>query len=448
MALIALPLLSGCTLIPRYERPGAPVAAQFPGTETGGEAHPAEIGWKDFIGDPQLRDLVALALINNRDLRVAILNVDKAKAQYRVERAALAPTVDANGSFTRSRSSGVTSSQWAVSGSVSWELDLFGRVRSLKEQALEQYLATEEAQRAAQVSVVAQVATEYFAWREAEQQRELAQQTLGSVKETFSVMKASFDAGAVNELDLRTSEGQVESARINLTVAERQIGTARDALVLLIGEEIPEKLAPAASFDEAAILATIPAGLPSQMIEQRPDIREAEHTLKAANANIGAARAAFFPTITLTGALGGASTELSSLFGSAGSAWAFAPQISVPLFSGGKNAANLTIAEVEKRIEVAHYEKAIQTAFREVADALVGAETYARQVREGMALVETQSRRFELAQVRFSSGEDSYLNVLSAQRDLYSAQRDVLDARYNELASRVSLYKSLGGGWK
>lgn len=453
--------LSGCTMIPNYQRPSAPIAAQYPATSGTNESNTADIGWRDFITEERLRKLVELALVNNRDLRVAVLNVEQSRAQYRITRSSLLPTVEAGGSYTRAKSSqsgavneiggssGRTYDVWSASvGTTSYEVDLFGRVRSLSRQALEKYFATDEARRSAQISLVAEVATQYFALREAEEQLALARRTLQAVQDSYALNKASFDAGAINELDLRTAEGQVETARINVLTYERQCSQIENALVLLIGQSLPADLPAASGFGKTNLLAEISPGLPSELIQRRADILQAEHTLKAVNANIGAARAAFFPRITITSSVGTTSDEFSKLFGSGTGVWSFSPQISLPIFTGGQVRADLDSAKIGTRIEVANYEKAIQTAFREVADALVANGSYAQQIGAESKLAETQQRRFDLANLRYRQGEDSYLNVLSAQQDLYSAQQGLLQAQYNKLASQIALYKALGGGWK
>ena len=443
-------VLSGCTMIPQYERPAAPVAAQYPGlAETRKESAASDIAWQNFFAEERLKKLIELALANNRDFRVAILNVEQSRAQYRITRSASFPTVDGSGSYTRQRASGVTSDQWSASlGTTAYEVDLFGRVRSLNRQALEKYLATAEARRSAQISLVAEVANQYFTLRQAEEQLQLARQTLASVQGSYGLNEATFDAGASNELDLRTAEGQVQTAKINALTYERQVAQAENYLVLLVGQPLPADLPASRSFGDTNVLVDVPAGLPSELIQRRPDILEAEHTLKAANANIGAARAAFFPTITLTASIGATSSQLSKLFGSGTGIWSFSPQVTLPIFTGGQNRADLDSAKVSTRIEVANYEKAIQTAFREVADALVANSSYASQIAEQGTLIDAQQRRFDLANTRYRQGEDSYLNVLSAQQDLYSAQQGLLEAQFNKLASQISLYTALGGGWK
>jgi len=460
----AASLGAGCTMIPKYERPAAPVATVYPGATTAsGQLAAAELSWTNFISEPRLATLISLALTNNRDLRVAVLNVAESRAQYRISRADLFPTVDASGSFTRSQASAIgvapgaggssassfTSSEWSAGiGTTDYEVDLFGRVRSLSREALEKYFATVEARRSAQITLVAEVATQYFAQRQAEEQLGLARQTLAAVQASYALNQATFDAGATTELDLRTAEGQVQTAKINILDYERQRRQAGNALALLVGEPIPAGLPASGPFDRTNLLAAIPAGLPSELLEQRPDILAAEHTLKAANADIGSARAAFFPRLTLTTSIGTTSSQFSQLFGSGTGVWSFAPQITVPIFAGGQLRADLEASKINRSIEVANYEKAIQTAFREVADALDGTTAYAAELAEQATLIAAQSRRYELANLRYRQGEDTYLNVLSAQQDLYSAQQNRLLTQYSLLAGQISLYQALGGGWK
>jgi multidrug efflux system outer membrane protein len=441
-------LAAGCTMIPSYTRPSAPVAAQFPGVTATNEVRAASLPWRNFFADERLKNLIGLALTNNRDMRVAILNVEESRAEYRVTRSSLFPAVDAGGSYTRSHAMGVTSSSWSANlGTTSWELDLFGRARSLNRQALEKYFSTDEARRSEQVSLVSEVATEYFTLRESEELLALSQRTLQSVQESYGLNKAMFEAGATSELDVREAEGEVQSAKISVTTYQRQKAQAENYLVLLIGGPLPADLPAPSAFTATNLLTEIPAGLPSELLQQRPDILEAEHTLKADNANVGAARAAFFPTISLTASAGSTSAQLSKLFGSGTGVWNFAPQVTVPLFTGGQNLADLEAAKITKRIDVADYEKAIQTAFREVTDALVGVSTYAQQIDQEAALVTVQQRRYDLATARYRQGEDTYLNALTAQQDLFSAQQGLLETQYNKLASQISLYQALGGGW-
>lgn len=455
----------GCSLIPKYTRPAPPVAPEFPGATPASAGYQAsDVEWRDFFGDERLKKLIELALVNNRDMRVAVLNVEESRAEYRVTRSASYPTVNVSGSYTRSAlsstgfpqagsgsgtSSTFISNEWSASvGTSSYEVDLWGRVRSLNRQALEQYFATDEGRRNEQISLVSQIATEYFTEREAQELLDLSRRTLETVQQSYNLNKAMFDAGASNELDLREAESQVETAQINVTTYQREIAQAENDLALLVGEPLPKDLPAASPFNDPNLFKAIRPGLPSDLLERRPDILEAEHTLKAANANIGAARAAFFPTIVLTGSVGSTSGQLTNLFSPGTGVWSFSPQFTMPIFKGGELRANLDAARVTERIDVANYEKAIQTAFREVADALVAAESYSRQIEQDTSLVGSEQRRYDLATLRYEHGADTYLNVLSAQQDLFSAQQQLIQAQYNKLSSQISLYQALGGGWK
>lgn len=441
--------LCGCTFMPQYERPAAPIPSEFPHVTDTAAHPPAQLSWRDFVRDERLARLIELALANNRDLRVALLNVEQSRAQYRITRSDALPRIDASGGFTRQHARGLTSNQENLSvGLTAYELDLFGRVRSLTRQALEQYLATEQAGRSARIALIAEVATQYFELRAAQEQLGLAKQTLTVVQDSYDLNQTMFDAGAVAELDLRSAQGQLQTARINVLTYERQSAQAENALALLLGAALPADLPAPRPFGSPDLLAQVPAGLPSELVQRRPDILQAEHTLKSANANVGAARAAFFPTISLTGSVGRASSELSQLFGSGSGVWSFSPQIAVPLFTGGANSANLEAAKVGVSIDVAGYEEAIQTAFREVADALVGVDSYASQIAAEEQAIDAQSRRFELATLRYRQGEDTYLNMLLAQQDLYSAQQGRLQAQLNQLSSQISLFQALGGDWQ
>lgn len=447
--LVAVLALTGCTLIPKYERPAAPVAAQYPGVTQTNASASADLGWETIFADGRLKQLVRLALTNNADYQVAVLNVEQSRAQYRIARSASFPSVSAGGSYTRSGDFTTTSEAWSASlGTTAYEVDLFGRVRSQNRQALEQFFATAEAQRSAKISLVAEVANEYFVLRQTEEQIALAGETLKSVEDSYVLNKANFEAGATSELDLRTAEGQVQTANINLLTYERAREQAVNDLVLLIGQPLPTNLPPTSPFNATNLVAEVPPGLPSELIQRRPDILEAEHTLKAANANIGAARAAFFPTITLTTSVGSTSAQLAKLFGSGTGVWSFAPQVTLPIFTGGQNLADLDSAKISKRIDIVNYQKAIETAFREVSDALVASSSYALQIEAEIKLIAAQQRRYELANLRYRQGEDTYLNVLSAQQDLYSAQQELLQAQLSKLAGQISLYEDLGGGWK
>jgi outer membrane protein, multidrug efflux system len=451
---LAASLLAGCTMAPHYERPAAPVEVNYP-DQAAMEQTVADIDWHSFYADPKLRSLIELALASNRDLRVAVLNIEQARAQYRVQRSQSFPQVDANGSVNASRTPAslsitgepTTSRQYSANVGASFELDLFGRVRSLNGQALEQFLATTEARRAAQISLIAEVANAYLTWSADQEQLGLAQQTLQSQSESYSLTQRRFELGSASELTLRQIQTSVDTARVDVARYTQLIAKDRNALTLLVGSPVPDELAPTVLTDTVSSVADLPAGLPSDLLQRRPDILQAEHELKAAHFNIGAARAAFYPRITLTGSAGSSSADLAGLFKDGSGAWSFAPQISVPLFSGGANRANLDAAWVSRDIEVAQYERAIQSAFREVADALAERRTLGDQLAARLSLVDATTASFKLSQARYERGIDSYLDVLDSQRSMYSAQQGLIDTRLQQLSNTVTLYKVLGGGW-
>uniref|UniRef100_UPI000D368BF6 AdeC/AdeK/OprM family multidrug efflux complex outer membrane factor n=1 Tax=unclassified Variovorax TaxID=663243 RepID=UPI000D368BF6 len=455
-------LLAGCSLMPAYQRPAAPVPATFADAPPGdGPATPvAELGWRDVFTDPALQRVIALALAHNRDLRVAVLNIDKARAQYRVQDAALFPTVDASASGSGSRtpadlsasgSATVAHSYSATLGSSAYELDLFGRVRSLNAQALEQFLSSAEARRSTQISLVAEVANAWLTLAADQDRLRLARDTLASQDRTYRLNQRSFELGMASALTLRQAQTSVETARVDVEKFTAQVAQDRNALVLLAGTDLQAELLPPTLPDVAAAaaspLAAIAPGLPSQLLQRRPDILQAERDLKAANANIGAARAAFYPRISLTASAGSASASLSNMFKDGSRSWSFVPQVTLPIFDGGANRANLDIARTERDIQVAQYEKAVQTAFREVSDALAQRATLGRQLAAQEALVEATSEAHRLSQARFQRGVDSYLSVLDAQRSLYTAQQNLIGTRLSRLSNLVTFYKTLGGGW-
>ncbi|MDF3884201.1 efflux transporter outer membrane subunit [Cupriavidus basilensis] len=460
-------LAAGCTLQPRYERPAAPVAPAFPaggaygqqpaasGAESATAAtRAADIGWRDFFADPRLQRLLELALKNNRDLRVSVLNIEAARAQYQITRAALFPSVNAVASGTRARTpanltaSGRTiAAEYSVGLNASWEIDFFGRIRSLSDQALAQYLSLAESRKAAELALLSSVANQYLAMLAFDDALAVTRATLVTAEESLRITSLKFDVGTGSELDLRQSEGVVEQARANLETETRLRAQAENGLVLLVGEPLPEDLPPGLPLNSQALLADIPAGLPSDLLTRRPDIAAAEQLLLAANANIGAARAAFFPRVTLTGNAGTLSPTLGGLFKPGSGAWSFAPQITLPIFQGGQNVAALDLAQVQKRIEIASYEKAIQTAFREVSDGLAARGTFDNQIKSLERFTGSQERRLVLSDLRYRNGVDSYLSVLTAQNDLYSAQLLLINARLQRLTNLVDLYQFLGGGW-
>ncbi|MBL8266536.1 AdeC/AdeK/OprM family multidrug efflux complex outer membrane factor [Steroidobacter sp.] len=453
---VAASWLAGCTMTPRYEQPAAPVAAEYPDAGSATASSIATIEWQEFYADAKLRELIELALTNNRDLRVAILNIDQARAQYRIQRSDSFPKFNAAGSMSATRvpasvsqtGESLTTRQYDANiGLSAYELDLFGRVRSLNGQALENFLATSEARKATQISLISEVANAYLTWAADLEQLALAQQTLQSQSSSYDLTKRRFELGSASELTLRQIQTSVDTARVNVATYTRLIAQDRNALVLLLGAAVPESLAPTSLSDTVSTVAELPSGLPSDLLSRRPDIVQAEHELKAANFNIGAARAAFYPRITLTGSAGSSSNDLNGLFEAGSGAWSFVPQISVPLFAGGANRANLDAAQVGRQIEVAQYEHAIQSAFREVADALAERNTLGDQLAARQSLVDATATSFRLSQARFERGVDSYLDVLDSQRSLYTAQQGLIDARLQKLTNTVTLYKALGGGW-
>ena len=445
--------LSACSsLIPPYQRPAAPVPAvyapQAAGVPVGEPA--ADIEWQRFFGDDRLKRLIALALENNRDLRIAVLNIEQTRALYDVRRADRLPSVGAGVTASRQPSAtGRLGNAYAVGLAVTgYELDLFGRVHDLGEAALSQYLASAETRKAVQISLVAAVATTYLALAADDELLRVTLQTLGTREESTRLTKLRFDNGASSALDYRQAQSLLEGARVTLAQARRQRALDENALTLLIGQAPPADLAPPLPLEAQRLAADLPAGLPSDLLERRPDIRAAEQQLIGANANIGAARAAFFPRITLTATLGTASSELSGLFKSGSFALTGTGQLLQPIFDAGRNRANLAVARVNREIAVAQYEKSIQTAFREVSDALAGRATLDEQLRAQTALTEALADTYRLADLRYKAGAASYLEALDAQRALFAAQQALIQIRAAQLQNTVQLYRALGGGWK
>ncbi len=467
-AAAAATLIGACTLEPHYHRPPAPVPA-LEGGAAGGTAA-ADIGWREFFPDPQLQQLIALALTNNRDLRVAALNVQSAQAQYRIQRAQLFPTVNASGVEEVERipvgvlegefpsagaalgkggsvPSGITVHTYDVGlGITNYEVDLFGRIRSLSHAALQQYFSSGETRRSVQLTLVAEVATAYVTVLTDQTLLDITRDTLKSQEDSYALTEKLFNGGTSTELAVRQAESTVDTAQANLALYNRQIAQDRDALQLLLGAPIPDGIDFSHGLDRGNLVAEIEEGIPSDVLVRRPDVLAAEHQLMAANAQIGAARAAFLPSIMLTGNFGTESTQLSGLFKGGSQAWTFSPQISVPIFAGGANIANLQATKVARDTAVANYEKAIQTAFREVADALVARATLDDQLAAEQALVSASDKAYRLADMRYRGGVDSYLNALVAQVSLYSAQQQLQTVRLLRLQNLVTLYKALGGG--
>lgn len=449
---LAVLALSGCSLIPTYERPAAPVAAEWPGLTASGTGTPAsELAWADFVTDARLREVIGLAIQNNRDLRVATLNIEQVRAQYQISRANVFPTLNLAATGNRQSANDSISSVYTAGLAMSgWEIDFFGRLSSLKEAALAQYLASEEARNAAQTSLVAAVASTWLSLQADDELLALTRQTLATRQDSLRLTRLRFDNGASSALDLRQAESLTAAAESALAQQQRQRALDLNALTLLVGQPLPARLAdpvPSAASDQP-LFKQLPAGLPSDLLTRRSDIRQAEQTLISANANIGAARAAFFPRISLTASVGSASTALSGLFKDGSWGFTLAPQALLPIFDAGRNKAGLESSQAARDIAVAQYEKAIQTAFREVADALAGRATLSEQLRAQQAQATAEADRMRLADLRYRNGVASYLDVLDAQRSLFATQQALTQTRLAQQQNQVALYKALGGGWQ
>jgi multidrug efflux system outer membrane protein len=452
LAGVALALAGCSTLIPPYQRPAAPVPPTYPpdvtpATGSGGEAA-ADVDWQRFFADPRLKRLIELALVNNRDLRIAVLNIEQARAIYQIRRADELPSVGIGASVARAPIGSSIATAYAVGFAITgYELDLFGRVHDLSEAALSQYFATAETRKAVQISLISSVANAYLTVLADEEQLRVTRDTLATREDSTRLTKLRFDNGASSELDYRQAESQLEGAKAALALAVRQRSLDQNALQLLVGQAPPDDLPAPLPLDPQQIPGDIPAGLPSDLLERRPDIRASERQLLATNANIGAARAAFFPRITLTGNLGSASSELSGLFKSGSFAFTGTVQLLQPIFDAGRNQANLDVARVNKDIAVAQYERSIQSAFREVADGLAGRATLGEQLRAQAAQVNALAITYRLADLRYRSGAASYLDALDAQRSLFVAQLQLVQTQAVQLQNLVLLYRALGGGW-
>ncbi|HEX9187743.1 MAG TPA: efflux transporter outer membrane subunit [Vicinamibacteria bacterium] len=461
LAALSALLLSGCaTMAPKYARPAPPVPGAWPSGEAyaPGEAKEgaaaADLPWGVFFANESLRRVIALALSNNRDLKAAALAVERSQALYGISRADLFPRVDAGGGGIAVRTPGtltnsgqpVTARQYDVGLAVAgYELDLFGRVRSLKDRALYEYLATEQARRSVQVGLVSEVAGRWFALAADRERLGVARETLAVQEKSYELTRRRFEGGVSSELDLRQAQTSVDAARVDSARYTALAAQDRNALDLLAGAPVPDEIIPA-ELDAVTAMMELSAGLPSEVLMRRPDIVEAEESLKSANANIGAARAAFFPRIALTTSVGLASEDLGDLFRGAARTWSFAPRVSVPIFDGGANRANLKVAKADRDIALARYEKAVQAAFREVADALALRGTLGDQLAAQQSLVDAAAVTRKLSDARYEKGVDSYLSVLDAQRTLYAARQNLIAVRLALLANRVTLYRALGGG--
>lgn len=459
--LLSLSLIGGlaaCSLTPLLKLPPPPVPANFPlSTKPAASAVPAsQLGWRAMFGDPRLQRLIELALQHNRDLRLAALNVQAAKEMANVQRAGLLPAVGLAATQTRERALATdgggrttrsVSQQAEVNVAVSaFELDLFGRVRALSDAALARYLASEHGRDAVHIALVGAVAEAYFAQQLAVEQRQLAERMLADWQQSLALARLLKQAEQSSSLDVAQAEAQAALAEAELEARRRAEAQAANALQLLVGGEQPVDLPPALPLAGQPVIARLPAGLPSDLLLTRPDLRQAEQMLVAANADIGAARAAFFPQISLTASFGYASTALGGLFDPGHQVWRFAPQLSQPLFQGGRLRAELRLAEVRKSEAVAQYERAIQNAFREVADALAGTATFDRQIAAQQRALDAAERRLALSRQRYQAGLDGRLELLDAQRQFDAARQTMLALRHEEIVNRVALYKSLGGG--
>ncbi len=451
-------LLTGCsTMIPKYSRPEAPVPAEWPNgpayREAPQEAPAASaLKWREFFTDERLRGVIDTALKNNRDLRVAALNVERARAMYRIQRADLFPTADAAASgFTQRQPADVSGaghkviseSYTASLGIASWEIDFFGRIRSLTQSALEQYFATEHARRSAQILLISEVASAYLTLVADRENLRLSQSTLEAQQASYNLIKRRFEVGLAPELDLRQVQTRVESSRVDVAKFTQLVAQDENALNLLVGSPVAGKIPE--SLDVVRQMPDVSPGLSSEVLLSRPDILQAESTLKAANANIGAARAALFPRISITSAIGTSSADLAGLFQPGSLAWNYAPQLVMPIFDTRLWSA-VTVTKVDREVAVAQYERAIQGAFREVADALAQRGTLGDQIAAQESLVDASVQAYRLSNARYEKGTDIYLNVLDAQRSMYAAQQGLISIRLAKLSNQVRLYSVLGGG--
>ena len=440
---VSLALLGGCAnFAPSYTRPLPAVPA--PGLPAAQQA--AELGWREFFSDARLRELIALTLANNRDLRVAALNVQRARVQYRVQDASTLPNLNAGASLSRSQDGNSASVQL---GLAAFELDFFGRIKNLSEAALQQTFASDESRRSVQISLVAEAANAWLTLAADLERQRLAEQTLATRRQSFDLNSRRHQLGAISGLVLVQSQTAVDQARVDVASSGAQVEQDRHALELLVGAAVPAELLPG-STDMATVsaLVELPAGVPSSVLQGRPDVLAAEHQLRAAHADIGAARAAMFPRIALTGSAGTGSRELSGLFKSGSTSWSFGPSISLPIFDGGASRAQLEASKIAREIALAQYDKTVQSAFREVADALSLRASLAERLAAQSSLNEASARQLRLAEAQFRVGSTSQLEVLDAQRSLYAAQQGLINLRLAEQANRITLYRVLGGGWK
>ncbi|PYD48315.1 efflux transporter outer membrane subunit [Novacetimonas pomaceti] len=462
-------LVTGCTMIPHYKRPVAPVSKSWPSYATTGQpvmenTLAADLGWSEFFTDPRLKALIAIAIRDNRDLRQAAANVRRAQGQFDIQHAGLFPQIGGNGGAMfqgPSRAAGLSFAPGLDAGSnppmfkyfnmgigfSSYEIDLFGRIRSLSREAAEHALMQRDNARAMLISIIAQVANAYISWLGDQEALKLSEETMNSQKATLDMVRARFEHGEADQLTLRQTETQVEQSAAFMADSQRRVEQDTNLLTLLIGAPIPDNLPPPRPFGQQTLMQDLPPGLPSDVLEHRPDVIAAEHDLKAANADIGAAKAAFYPRITLTASDGISSLQPHRLFTAAGTTWGVSPQLQVPLLSWGQNSGNLKASRAERNVKVAAYEKTVQSAFREVADALAGRSAYHYEGEQVDQLVTSSADAYRLAKMRYEAGTDSYLTTLESQRSLYQAQQWQIFVLVSKYQNLVTLYRALGGGW-
>ena len=454
LSAIALLVLSGCQLAPEQKDLALPVSdAYASGTE---QSAAQQLNWQQFFNDEKLQTLITQSLEHNKDMQIAVLNVQRVRGLYQIEDSALYPSLDLNASGTRQRlpadlsgtgDAAISSQYSATVGITSYELDIWGKVRNQSKQALQNLYSTELSQYSTQVSLVAELANAWLNYAADQQLLKLAQDTLTSQQESLSLTQKSFDLGAASKITLEQLRSTVATAKVDIATYKRLLQRDKNALDLLVGKPVASDLLPSKSLDSLLSLPAIPVGLPSDLLTQRPDIKAAEHLLLAANANIGIARAAFYPSISLTANAGTASSDLSDLFDAGSGTWSFVPSVSLPIFNMGRNQARLDVAQADQEIALVTYQQKIQQAFREVSDALADRQGYQEQLDALDMLLKSRQSTFDLSQARYDNGADSYLQVLDAQRTWYSAQQQNIVGQQALLASKISLYKVVGGGW-
>lgn len=455
---MAAAVLSACSMAPKYQQPNVDIPTEFRHGDTQPERlQAADLGWQDYFADPRLSRLIELALQHNPDLRIVALNTEAVRKQYLIARADLLPSLTATGTGTRARvaedlssagRSAINTSYSVGLGAASYELDLWGRVTSLKNAALNEYFSSAATRDAARLSLIASVAKAYFNQRYAEESMALAQKVLKIREQTYELVKLKHRAGVLSALDVRQNEALIESAKADYAQAVQAKEQAENALAVLINAPLPDNLPAPLPLAQQFKVERLPAGVPSEVLLKRPDVRSAEFALKQANANIGAARAALFPAIRLTGSIGTGSTELSGLFKSGNGTWSFMPTITLPIFTWGQNKANLDISHLRKNIAVATYEKTVQAAFQDVADALSARESLEKQYQANAKQSAAYAEALRLVKLRYQHGVSSSMEWLDAERSSYAAQAGLLTTQRSMLENLADLYKALGGGLK